>query len=418
MWQLYIKYGKISFMDKNKSISTQKINRWDVGYFILYGIVLAKCVYETTMFSQQVLVGTFKLFLAAMVLYTGAKVLFSGYYSRKEQLAIAVVVLIFGIVGLQTGYYELLQPVLLIAGAKNVRFDNILKVYTAVVSVMLIVAAIASQTGVIADVIGYSPRNAATARHSYGIIYPTDFAAHIFYLILAVSCLGIWQRVQENEKYRYPAGLRWLIVIAAGVFIYIKAGAFTGTVCLTGFLVLTGLIYLLERKNLARRVCEIFKYLPIVWAGLFLALSYFYSASNAVMVKIDTVLSQRLMVSHKVWSEYSIKAFGQFIEEQGWGGIADPTGIDPAKYFFIDDMYLRMLFEYGIIVFAVVLILLIVIGHRAIGAKQYVLFAAIVMIGVHSFMEHHLLEVAYDPFLLVLLAGIDTADKEKSGRKI
>ena len=397
-------------MDKNKSISTQKINRWDVGYFILYGIVLAKCVYETTMFSQQVLVGTFKLFLAAMVLYTGAKVLFSGYYSRKEQLAIAVVVLIFGIVGLQTGYYELLQPVLLIAGAKNVRFDNILKVYTAVVSVMLIVAAIASQTGVIADVIGYSPRNAAAARHSYGIIYPTDFAAHVFYLILAVSCLGIWQRVWENEKYRYPAGLRWLIVIVAGVFIYIKAGAFTGTVCLTGFLVLTGLIYLLERKNLARRVCEIFKYLPIVWAGLFLALSYFYSASNAVMVKIDTVLSQRLMVSHKVWSEYSIKAFGQFIEEQGWG--------DPAKYFFIDDMYLRMLFEYGIIVFAVVLILLIVIGHRAIGAKQYVLFAAIVMIGVHSFMEHHLLEVAYDPFLLVLLAGIDTADEEKSGRKI
>ena len=169
-------------MDKNKSISTQKINRWDVGYFILYGIVLAKCVYETTMFSQQVLVGTFKLFLAAMVLYTGAKVLFSGYYSRKEQLAIAVVVLIFGIVGLQTGYYELLQPVLLIAGAKNVRFDNILKVYTAVVSVMLIVAAIASQTGVMADVIGYSPRNAAAARHSYGIIYPTDFAAHVFYL--------------------------------------------------------------------------------------------------------------------------------------------------------------------------------------------------------------------------------------------
>ena len=44
---------------------------------------------------------------------------------------------------------------------------------------MLIVAAIASQTGMIADVIGYSPRNAAAARHSYGIIYPTDFAAHI-----------------------------------------------------------------------------------------------------------------------------------------------------------------------------------------------------------------------------------------------
>ena len=94
------------------------------------------------------------------------------------------------------------------------------------------------------------------------------------------------------------------------------------------------------------------------------------------MVKIDSVLSQRLMVSHKVWSEYSIKPFGQFIEEQGWGGVADPTGIDPAKYFFIDDMYIRMLFEYGIIVFAVVLILLIFIGHKAIATKQYVLFCS------------------------------------------
>lgn len=73
-------------MDKNKSISTQKINRWDVGYFILYGIVLAKCVYETTMFSQQVLVGTFKLFLAAMVLYTGAKVLFPDITAEKSSL--------------------------------------------------------------------------------------------------------------------------------------------------------------------------------------------------------------------------------------------------------------------------------------------------------------------------------------------
>lgn len=32
-------------------------------------------------------------------------------------------------------------------------------------------------------------------------------------------------------------------------------------------------------------------------------------------------------------------------------------------------------------------------------------------------MEHHLLEMAYNPFLLVLLAGIDTADKENPGER-
>ena len=398
-------------MGKDNSVSTQKINKWDVGYLVLYGIVLARCIYETTMFSQQILTGTFRFVLAAMVLYVAAKVVFSHQYDRKEQIGAALFVILFGIVAFSTGYYELLEPALLIAGAKNVRFDNILKVYTVVAAVMLFVAAIASQTGIIADVIGYSPRNAAAARHSYGVIYPTDFAAHIFYLILALCCLEVWYKTAGD---RWLKWVRWIIVIIAAAFIYMKSGAFTSTVCLIGFMLLTGFVYLLDKKKWADKVCDKLKDLPILWSGLFLTLSYFYSESSTIMTKIDAALSQRLTVSHRVWNDYGLKLFGQFIEEQGWGGVADPTKIDPAKYFFIDDMYLRMLFEYGIIVFAVMLILLIVISHKAVKAGKYVLFAAIVLIGVHSFMEHHLMEIAYDPFILLLFARIDADDESKA----
>lgn len=397
------KYGKIAIMNMENTISTQKMNKWDAGYLILYSVVLARCVYETTMFSQQILTGTFRFVLAVMVLYVAAKVVFSHQYDRKEQIIAILFVGLFGIVAFTTGYYELLEPALLIAGAKNVRFDNILKAYVVIVAVMMIIAAIASQTGIIADVLGYSPRNVSVARHSYGIIYPTDFAAHVFYLILAICCLSIW-----NKNNRYVKCIRWIIVVLAAVFIYVRSGAFTSTVCLMGFLLLAGILYLLNKKGRAQGICEKFKYLPVIWSGLFLALSYFYNENSSVMLKLDSVLSQRLNVSHKVWDNYDLKLFGQWIEEQGWGGTADPTTIDASKYFFIDDMYLRMLFEYGIVIFALMIAVLIIIGHKAIKAEQYVLFAAIVMIGVHSFMEHHLMEIAYDPFVLMLLAKTDS----------
>ena len=72
-------------MSRENETITNRIDFWNLGYLIVYGIVLARCVYETTMFSQDILVGTFRYALALMVLYVGAKLVFSHQYSRKEQ---------------------------------------------------------------------------------------------------------------------------------------------------------------------------------------------------------------------------------------------------------------------------------------------------------------------------------------------
>ncbi len=395
-------------MSRENETITNRIDFWNLGYLIVYGIVLARCVYETTMFSQDILVGTFRYALALMVLYVGAKLVFSHQYSRKEQIISVLLIALFAVVAYNTGYYELLEPALLIVGAKNIRFDNILKVFIGITAIIMLAAAIASQTGIIPDVIGYSLRNPDLPRHSFGIIYSTDFAAHIFYLVLTFATLEIWKR--ENFSW-YVKGIPWIIVLLAAVFVYRKSGAFTSTICLAGFMILAASIWLMNKKGWGKAVCDKLKYLPVLWSALFLSLSYFYSADNHILSKINGWLSIRLSISNIAWNQYKVKLFGQFIPEFGWGGIVDSDGADAAQYFFLDDMYIKALFEYGIIVFAVILIILIVIAHRAVQAEHYILFAAVIMIGVHSFMEHHLLEMAYNPFLLILFANIRNNEK-------
>ena len=389
---------------------TSKIDFWDLGYLIVYGIVLARCLYETTMFSQDILVGTFRYALALMVIYVGCKLLFSHQYSRREQIISVLFIALFAVAAFNTGYYELLEPALLIVGAKHVRFDNILKVFIGISAIIMIAAAIASLVGVIPDVIGYSLRNPDLPRHSFGIIYYTDFAAHVFYLVLAFAALEIWRRKSLS---RYISCIPWIIVLLAAVFVYCKSGAYTSTICLAGFMLLSAAIWLFNKKGWGKAVCGKLKYLPILWSALFLSLSYFYNADSLILSRINGWLSDRLSISNIAWNQYKVKLFGQSIPEFGWGGIVNTYEVDTASYFFLDDMYIRALFEYGIIVFALMLIILIVIAHRAVQAEHYVLFAAVIMIGVHSLMEHHLLEVAYNPFLLILFAKIRNDEKPK-----
>lgn len=382
-------------MSKKLSLTVIKKEKWDTAFLILYALVLIRCTYETTMFPQQILAGTMRYLAAALIMYTGAKIFFSGQYSRKEQVAAIALVGVFGVAAVISGYLQLIELALLVAGAKNVSFKPILKVYVATELLFMLVAAVACRLGYIADVVGYSPRDPQKQRHSYGMIYPTDFAAHVFFLLIVIVILMTWTR----KKYSYIIGT--VIVLPVAAFIYSKSGAFTSTLCLIGFLILMALLRAFKTLG------AVLKYMPVFCALLFMVLSYFYSLENAFMVRLDRLLSQRLQVSNRVWREYDIRLFGQWIEEQGWGGVADPTQIDASKYFYLDDSYIRILFEYGALVFVAAIILMVVIGHKALKTNSIVLFAAIAIIGIHSFMEQHLMELAYNPFVLLLFATLE-----------
>ena len=82
---------------------------------------------------------------------------------------------------------DILAYTLFILGARNVNFRIIINWFFKLGIIMFILTIIYSQIGVIKDLVYVRGHN---LRHAMGIVYPTDFAAHVFYLILAYCYLN------------------------------------------------------------------------------------------------------------------------------------------------------------------------------------------------------------------------------------
>ena len=406
-------------MDKNKTLNKNKQdNIWDAAYLILYALTVAHAFYFTTMFPTEFLDNTARYFYGAILLYVVLKLVFSKRYSRAEQVLSVVMIGIFSIAGVVTGYLEIIQFVLLIVGAKGIDFRKILMSYSAAAVLMLLAAFVASQCGIIVDLITYTPRSFnGGLRHSFGIIYPTDFAAHVFYVVMAIACVVAIKRGRSENKKKnamITIAICVISIVIAG-FLYYECLAFTSTICLIGFVMLVVFMSLISHagEKIYKFFVRVLMLAPVLLSVLYISLSKFYVAGVNIWEKINTALSNRIAVSSRALSMYNVKLFGQFIEELGWGGLSDTSNISEEQYFFIDDSYLRILLEYGLFVFIIVIAIFTIILKKSADKRQIILFAALVAVAVHCFMEHHMMEVAYNPFLLIFLTVMPEGEKNE-----
>ena len=97
---------------------------------------------------------------------------------------------------------------------------------------------------------------------------------------------------------------------------------------------------------------------------------------------------------------------------QGNGGTVETQ----TNYFFLDSSYLFILLQYGILIFALILIIILFINYRAQINRDYILIIAVGIMAVQCMVEHHLMDVAYNPFLWAAFAelGIEERQKKKS----
>lgn len=74
------------------------------------------------------------------------------------------------------------------------------------------------------------------------------------------------------------------------------------------------------------------------------------------------------------------------------------------EYFFLDCSYVNILLTWGLILFLVVMILFICGCTK--NRKDLYFQYAIAAIAVNSMIAHHLMDVAYDPFVLAIAAEV------------
>ena len=299
--------------------------------------------------------------------------------------------------------FSLFSMGIFVLGARNVNFKRIIKIYLYIGLVLLAFVVLSAMAGLIRNLV-YRRDMTNIIRQSFGIAYPTDFAAHVLYLILAYAYL----KFGKIKWYDYV-----VFLAAAGFLVKFSDARLSDYAIILAIPVL----WIGQRAQkdhlLSRFIASFYWAVPIVSAYLVIIASYFFRPSSHFLNKINNASSGRLYLGHKAISEYGFSMFGKQIVEHGWGGAngLKMSQSSPSNYFFVDSSFLRMTILYGIIMAIIILLAMTKISWDSFQKESFALASIIVIVSVSAMVEQRLLDLAYDPFLIALLANVYTQHK-------
>ncbi|MDV0432189.1 polysaccharide biosynthesis protein [Lactiplantibacillus sp. DA1] len=366
-------------------------------YLSIFGIYLASVTLQTTTFNDMIphRVGVL-VELATLAALLGLVVCLDALTLTQIIGEVSLLVLVT-VVTLTSGAHYLMPTVMLVIGARHVSFRQIIQVYLGVVGTILLVALVAAEAGLIKNI---TFTTADGLRQSFGVVYTTDFAAHIFYLCAAYLYL-------LARRFRPVALLP--VIIGLGI-IYQFTKTMTDVIALVA-LVGVYLLYIYRRQLrwLRPMLRYSFLMLPIA-SGAIIGLSNVFNYQDRLLVMLNNALSTRLALGNNALLAYGVKLFGQApIPINGWGGDrADSftNGVGTATYFFIDSSFLNMLISYGLLLTLVLIIGITWFLYQRTRQHDYLLPVIFAAIAISSMFDQHFLEVTYNVFILMLFADL------------
>lgn len=379
-------------------------------YLFACAILTAQVAYTSTMFYKPLLLDRRLALLIWAVIFVKVMV-----FDRKDTKYFAIAGIVIGVCALifkfteqdiwinlkrwaLTEYHMVITFLLMVIGAKNVDFKKILKVYIFSSGAVLLAAFVASMVGFIPN-LQFVREDGITVRNSFGSVYPTDFSAHILFLMMAYGYL----RKGKLKIIEYLVGF----IIAGSVYYFCDArNSMIGIVL---FLVGYFLIQLCEQKC-ADKIAWIVgkKFLSVVCmmsmvigTVLMIVLTKLYSPNNSILAKFPKTVQSRFIMGQEAISKYGIHVFGQKIPMVGAGGKTEW----PKNYFFLDCSYVYVLLCYGLLMLTVVLAIYVLLCLKN-KTDLYLLYVVAVIAFVCMF-EHHLIDLGYNPFTLALFATMN-----------
>ena len=280
---------------------------------------------STTMFPVP---GKFLLLtrLLAIVLVS-IKLLWFDYLQKKELLCYGGLLGITFMIWVSSGYADAFVWAILLLGAKNVSFRKILQIYMIINLTVVFLAFTASLLGVIENL--QYVRNGGI-RNSFGIIYTTDFAAHILYMMLVYFYL---KRGKMNKWDYIGAG-----IVAALVYYFCDTRL--DVTCM--FILIIGYVWV-ENQKKKELLSLKGKYSSKKWwekygifampaaAGIMILLTVLYGKMN-ILNQLNAFISNRLLYGQQGLRQYGIRLFGQYVYMIGNG---NTTKYQP-DYLFVD----------------------------------------------------------------------------------
>ena len=349
---------------------------------------------QTTMFKFPNIVFAIEKFLALLLIML--KIIVFDKYDDKLLLFSSILLIDACLVMEVTTYQHVLIFSIVLLGCKEVDFVKILKTYMVGVIGVLLAAFVASRLDIIEDLVYI--RDYVVERNSFGVVYPTDFAAHVFFVL----CAYYYVVKDSIQKRHLLAGI--LISVLIYVFCDTRLDSITMLFLVIGVsLIRFSNPLILDKDGPLSRfkgvVISTIPYIPIMGFLFMHFMSYFFQPSMTFFRLFDTLLSGRLKLGNKALEDYGLTLFGQTVPMNGYGGSLISLG---GNYFFIDCSYLLVYLRYGVLFLLLVFLIHYWCCKKYKGDMYYLVILTVVVI--NCVVAHHMIELAYNPFYLALLA--------------
>lgn len=321
----------------------------------------------------------FHLMTLATLLAILKIILFDKISNIYKLLTITIILLLYA-AGKNSYDFNLYYYAFFIFSARDIDFKLILRWFIALL-VSLISITVLSAVFHLIPTLAIGRTNSSVLRLSLGSIYPSDFAARIFHLMVAYAAL---------RKFNFN-----LAEIISFLAISVTTFVITDTK-LDLILMLCLIISIVAFPTIKALFSKISPYVINLLVSLFiifnLGLAYFYSSTNPIFRKLDSLLTGRLSLGHIGFKDYNATLYGQFVYQNGWGGLHGTI----TNYFYIDSSLVRTLLMQGIIAYIFILWLILRNVRKFSTNRQYSLLLALLFIVLNSAIDQHLIELSFN----------------------
>lgn len=387
------------------------INYCNIFYFIVLAAFIIHTYFDNTTFKLPWPNHYYEILRIAMVGIVLVKFGLDDSYTVREVIQYFLFWLILTLATQKTGYIFLTEISFLVLGAKNVPFIKIAKLYLVISVCILLITFIGALSGVIPNYVFYTGR---LPKNSFGMLYSTDFAAHVFFTALIFVYI-------RGKKVSYS---ECLLIVLSGivVYIYTRAKMNSGGLILLGALL--GLVKLLDAlgkkknwfQNLKRILLSLMSFSFIIFSLLSISLSFFYNAENHYFNKLNAILNNRLMLGRNGISNYGFTLLGRPFELIG------TDYIQKEGYNFIDSSYILVMLRYGFLTLCLFVVMFTLISFKVKKINDDNLLVVLTLLAIQCSIEHHLTELNYNiflllPFTLLEKKNVDDIKKTTGDRK-
>lgn len=361
--------------------------------FVLWlAVALVRYTYFKDMLPTDIISRVFFCLAQALLLY---KLLIEFEFSLK-QMAGLFLLLLFMTIAWAGGRLQFATMFLLIYSAKNVPFDKILKTAFLAQLVVFTVTVVASQTGVLEDVIW----DAATrGRHGLGFTHcmlASHFGLYLGLIYIAITRRMTWWRA--------------LIILAGNWALYKATDGRTDMILSVVFVVSAWLIGNLNEKIKLEKIwARLLAVTPFVLYAVSIVTAHIYNADHPVMFKLNILFNSRLRLAKEALSAYGLPLLGEKIS---WVGASVTYYKPDAVYNYVDNSYLMMTFTYGVIFVVAYCAALGYVLYKKTMEKDTMTVVCLLVIMAFGMINPQSMYLTYNPFLVLLAAAWNPAGKK------